>query len=79
MRKVVRMSFDVVMQIVGILVIPLIGFLYKESSSTKKELADYKKEVAEKYAPREELIRIEDKIDNLSQLIMDRLPKRSSK
>ena len=79
MRKAVKMSFDVVMQIVGILVIPLIGFLYKESAGTKKELADYKKEVAEKYAPREELIRIEDKIDNLSQLIMDRLPKRAGK
>ena len=71
-----RMSFDVVMQIVGILVIPLIGFLYKESSCTKKDLADYKKEVAEKYAPRDEIIRIEDKIDNLTRLIMDRLPKK---
>ena len=79
MRKVIRMSFDGIMQIIGILVIPLIGFLYKESSSTKKDLADYKKEVADKYAPREELIRIEDKIDNLSQLIIDRLPKRSTK
>lgn len=77
MRKAVRMSFDVVVQIISVVVIPLIAFLYKESSSTKKELAEYKKEVAEKYAPREEMIRIEDKIDNLSQLIMDRLPKRA--
>ena len=76
MRKALRMSFDTVMQIIGILVIPLIGFLYKESADTKKELAEYKKEVAEKYAPRDEIKRIEDKLDNLYQLILDRLPKK---
>ena len=76
MGKVIKMSFDTIMQIVGVLVIPLIAFLYKESSSTKKDLADYKKEVAEKYAPRDEIKRIEDKLDNLYQLILDRLPKK---
>ena len=76
MRKAIRMSFDTIMQIIGVLVIPIIGFLYKETSSTKKELADFKTKVAEEYAPRDEIKRIEDKIDNLYQLILDRLPKK---
>lgn len=76
MRKAIRMSFDTIMQIIGVLVIPIIGFLYKETSSTKKELADFKTKVAEEYAPRDEIKRIEDKLDNLYQLILDRLPKK---
>jgi len=79
MKKVIKMSFDAIIQLISVLVVPIIGFLFKEISSVKKELADYKKEVAEKYASREEFVRLEDKIDNLSRLIMDRLPKRSSK
>ena len=76
MRKGMKMSFDVIMQIIGILVIPLVGFLYKETSTTKKELAEFKTKVAEEYAPRDEIKRIEDKLDNLYQLILDRLPKK---
>ena len=76
MRKAIKMSFDTIMQIIGVLVIPIIGFLYKETSSTKKELADFKTKVAEEYAPRDEIKRIEDKLDNLYQLILDRLPKK---
>ena len=76
MRKAVKMSFETIMSFVGAIVVPLVAFLYKESAETKKDLAGYKKEVAEKYAPREELIRIEDKIDDLTQLILDRLPKK---
>ena len=79
MKKAIRMNFETIMSFIGVVVIPFLGFLYKEANTVKKELADYKKEVAEKYAPREELIRIEDKIDNLTQLVIDRLPKRSSK
>ena len=77
MRKVIKMSFDTIMQIISVLVIPIIGFLYKETSSTKKELSDFKTKVAEEYAPRDEIKRIESKIDNLYQLILDRLPKRT--
>lgn len=79
MRKAIKMSFETIMSFVAAIVVPLVAFLFKETSETKKELADYKKEVAEKYAPREEIKRIEDKLDNLYQLILDRLPKRSSK
>lgn len=77
MKRDWKMNFDTIMQIIGVLVIPILGFLYRESASTKKELAEFKTKVAEEYAPREEMKRIEDKIDNLNNLILERLPKRS--
>ena len=73
------MSFDSIIQIISMLIVPLVAFLYKEASSTKKDLADFKTKVAEEYAPRDEIKRIEDKLDNLYQLILDRLPKKSTK
>ena len=76
MRKALRMNFETIMSFVGVVVAPLVAFIFRELSSTKKELADYKKEVAEKYASKEEFVRIEDKIDNLTRLVMDRFPKR---
>lgn len=79
MKKVIKMNFETIMSFVGVIVAPLVAFIFKEVSSTKKELADYKEQVAQMYAPREEIKRIEDKLDNLYQLILDRLPKRSSK
>ena len=79
MRKAWKMSFDTIIQIISVLVVPLVAFLYKEISSVKKEVSDFKTKVAEEYAPRDEIKRIEDKLDNLYQLILDRLPKRSSK
>ena len=79
MRKACKMSFDTIIQIISVLCVPIITFLYKEISSVKKEVSDFKTKVAEEYAPRDEIKRIEDKLDNLYQLILDRLPKRSSK
>lgn len=76
MRKALRMNFETIMSFVGVVVAPLVAFIFRELSATKKELADYKKEVAEKYASKEEFVRIEDKIDNLTRLVMDRFPKR---
>lgn len=78
MRKATKMniSFETIMAFVSAVVAPVVAFVFKELLGTKKDLADYKKEVAEKYAPREEIKRIEDKIDNLYQLILDRLPKK---
>lgn len=73
------MNFETIMSFIGIIVIPFLGFLYKEANTVKKDLADYKKEVAERYAPREELVRIEDKIDRLTQLVIERLPKGDNK
>lgn len=77
MRKAIKMSFETIIQIISVLVVPLVAFLYKEISSAKKDLSEFKTKVAEEYAPRDEIKRIEDKLDNLYQLILDRLPKRS--
>ena len=76
MRKVIKMNFETIMAFVSAVVAPLVGFLFKEVVGAKQSLAEYKKEVAEKYAPRDEIKRIESKLDNLYQLILDRLPKR---
>ena len=76
MRKATKMNFETIMSFVGVVVAPVVAFVFKELSGTKKDLADYKKEVAERYAPRDEIKRIEDKLDNLYQLILDRLPKK---
>jgi hypothetical protein len=77
MRKVIRMSFDTIMQILGVLIIPIVAFIHKETSSTKKELADFKTEVAREYAQKEEIIRVENKLDDIYKLILERLPKKA--
>lgn len=84
MKKGWKMNFDVVMQIIGVLVLPILGFLYKETSTCKKDLAEFKTEVAKEYAMKEEIKRIEDKIDkqqdtlkDLYNLIIERLPKKN--
>ena len=76
MKKGWKMNFDVIMQIIGVLVLPILGFLYKETSSCKKDLSEFKTRVAERYAMKEEIKRIEDKLDSLYNLIIERLPKK---
>ena len=71
-----NVSFETIMAFVSAVVAPFVAFIFKEVSAVKRDLADFKKEAAEKYASREEFIRLEDKIDNLTQLIIDRLPKK---
>ena len=60
MRKGIKMNFETIMSFVGVVVAPLVAFIFREVSGTKKELADYKEQVAQMYAPREEIKRIED-------------------
>ena len=72
-------GFETIMSFVGVVVVPIIGYVFREVSSTKRELYNFKTKVAEEYAPRDEIKRIEDKLDNLYQLILDRLPKRGNK
>ena len=76
MRKVIRMNFETVMSFVGVVVAPLVAFIFKEVLGAKRELDAFKTKVAEEYAPRDEIKRIEDKLDTLYQLILDRLPKK---
>ena len=68
--------FETIMSFVGVIVAPLVAFIFKEVLGAKRELDAFKTKVAEEYAPRDEIKRIEDKLDNLYQLILDRLPKK---
>lgn len=76
MRKVIRMNFETIMSFVGMIVIPVLGFLHRSNTKTSQDLADFKTEVARTYANKDEYVRLEGKIDNLVQLVMDRLPKK---
>lgn len=71
-----NISFETVMSFVGVVVAPVVAFIFKEVLGAKRDLDAFKTKVAEEYAPRDEIKRIEDKLDNLYQLILDRLPKK---
>ena len=76
MGKVIKMNFETIMSFVGAIVAPLVAFIFKEVLGAKRELDAFKTKVAEEYAPRDEIKRIEDKLDKMYQLILDRLPKK---
>ena len=76
MKKGIKMNFETIMSFVGCIVIPILGWLHKENSSTKQELADFKTEVAKEYAMKEEFKRLEDKLDDMYKLLYERLPKK---
>ena len=70
------MEFDTVIKILEALVLPVMWWLVHEVSAVKKELYGFKSEVEKEFSRKEDIIRIEQKFDNLYQLIMDRLPKK---
>ena len=73
------MEFDGIIKIVEVLVIPILAWIIREISGLKKEFFEFKAEVERDFSRKEEFIRLEDKIDNLTQLIMDRLPKKAGR
>jgi predicted transglutaminase-like protease len=73
------MELDGIIKIVEVLVIPILAWIIREISSLKKEFFEFKAEVERDFSRKEEFIRLEDKIDNLTQLIMDRLPKKAGR
>ena len=73
------MEFDGIIKIVEVLVIPILAWIIREISGLKKEFFEFKAEVERDFSRKEEFIRLEDKIDNLTQLIMDRLPKKGGR
>lgn len=73
------MEFDGIIKIVEILVIPTLAWIIREISGLKKEFFEFKAEVERDFSRKEEFIRLEDKIDKLTQLIMDRLPKKAGR
>ena len=73
------MELDGIIKIVEVLVIPILAWIIREISGLKKEFFDFKAEVERDFSRKEEFIRLEDKIDKLTQLIMDRLPKKAGR
>jgi len=70
------MEFDTIIKILEILVLPLLWWIVHEVGQLKKEFYDFKSEVEKEFSRKEDIIRIEQKFDNLYQLILDRLPKK---
>ena len=67
--------------ITGILV-PLVGWLVSEINTTKKDLADYKVIVAQEMGNkvyRADLDRLENKIDDLRNLVISEVVKRNER
>ena len=73
------MELDGIIKIVEVLVIPILAWIIREISGLKKEYFEFKAEVERDFSRKEEFIRLEDKIDKLTQLIMDRLPKKGGR
>lgn len=73
------MEIDGIIKIVEVLIIPILAWIIREISGLKKEFFEFKAEVERDFSRKEEFIRLEDKIDNLTQLIMDRLPKKANR
>lgn len=73
------MELDGIIKIVEVLVIPILAWIIREISGLKKEFFEFKAEVEREFSRKEDIIRIEQKFDNLYQLIMDRLPKKASR
>lgn len=73
------MELEGIIKIVEVLVIPILAWIIREISGLKKEFFEFKAEVERDFSRKEEFIRLEDKIDKLTQLIMDRLPKKAGR
>lgn len=71
------MDWDTMVKFVEIILIPMIGFLWKRIEKSESEMKDLKREMheyevrsAEKYATVESVLRLESKIDELKDLII---------
>ncbi|MBQ7632877.1 MAG: hypothetical protein IJS88_02025 [Alphaproteobacteria bacterium] len=66
------------LQFLQIICVPAFGWLFFKLGEIRKELEDFKVEVAKEaknYATNEAILRVESKIDGLRDLIIDELKK----
>lgn len=69
-------------QIIQVFCIPAFGILFYEVGHIRKDLEDFKVEVAKEaknYATNEAILRLENKIDGLRDLIIDELKSKKAK
>ncbi|MBR3675991.1 MAG: hypothetical protein IKN71_02535 [Alphaproteobacteria bacterium] len=74
------------LQFLQIICVPAFGWLFYKLGETRKELSDFKVEVAkgnvlyaQKYALKEDIQRMENKIDDLRDLIIEEMKKTSKR
>lgn len=74
------------LQFLQIICVPAFGWLFYKLGETRKELGDFKVEVAkgnvlyaQKYALKEDIQRMENKIDDLRDLIIEEMKKTSKR
>jgi len=74
------------LQFLQIVCIPAFGWLFYKLGETRKELNDFKVEVAKdsvlyahRYALKEDIQRMENKLDDLRDLIIDELKKKTKR
>jgi|GEM_PF-5136169 hypothetical protein len=60
----------------GVLV-PIAGYFYLQAQRLKAELADFKVKVAEEYCQKDDLVRIEQKLDELRNLMISEIKRRN--
>lgn len=70
------MEFDTIIRIVEVFVLPILLWIIHDVSGLKKDVFEFKSEVEREFSRKEDIVRIEQKFDNLYQLILDRLPKK---
>lgn len=66
------------LQFLQIICVPAFGWLFYKLGETRKELSDFKVEVAKEaknYATNEAILRVENKIDDLRNLIIEEIKK----
>lgn len=71
------MDWDNLIKLAEIVIVPLVGFLWKRIEKTENDLKELKRDIhghevlaAEKYATVESVLRLEAKIDELKDLII---------
>jgi hypothetical protein len=58
-------------QFLQIVCVPAFGWFFYKLGELRRDLNDFKVEVAKEYAPQAHIIRLEVKIDNLHQLLWE--------
>ena len=71
------MEFETIIRIVEVCVLPLLWWIIHEVGSLKKDFYEFKSEVEKDFSRKEDILRIAGKFDDLSQLILHRLPKKA--
>mgnify|MGYP006364858227 CR=1 FL=1 len=71
-----KMTVETLWQIATGILIPVVGFLFKMCLQLKSELNEFQVTVSRDYANKSDIERIENKIDNMQNLILTAMGKK---